>query len=67
MPATLGFKHLNPDQKRCELFPNDSKLYLSERRLISKGNAMGSLHLSLSHPQPQPVEPQPNVFFVFIS
>ena len=28
---------------------------------------MRSLHLSLSHPQPQPVEPQPNVFFVFIS
>ena len=27
MPATLAFKHLNPDQKRCKLFPNDSKLY----------------------------------------
>ena len=24
---------------------------------------MRSLHLSLSHPQPQPVEPQPNVFW----
>ena len=25
---------------------------------------MRSLHLSLSHPQPQPVEPQPNVLFL---
>ena len=30
-------------------------------------SGMRSLHLSLSHPQPQPVEPQPNVFIVFNS
>ena len=27
------------------------------------GTLMSSFHLSLSHPLPQPVEPQPNVFF----
>ena len=49
----------------CQNVPN---MTLSHRsNYFELHVAMGSLHLSLSHPQPQPVEPQPNVFIVFIS
>ena len=41
---------------------NSGNIVMANCRII-----MRSLHLSLSHTQPQPVEPQPNVFIVFIS